>query len=200
MTPRTEKQYKDIRKERRELIMDSALMVFSKKGYHASSVAQIAKEAGISKGLIYNYFDSKEELLKCILDEFISMMADMINPNNDDEITTEEMKSFFDSMIDSMKTNREHWVILFQLSMQKDVISLLFSNQGLGSRNEKTMQLAYKYFAERFEKPQEELLFFRSVLKGFALILVLTPHMCSDDMIDSMKKRLYKLFIKPKAN
>jgi len=198
MTPRTKKQYLDIREEKREIIINSALKVFSERGYHASSIAEIAKEAKISKGLMYNYFESKESLLISILQEFIKMVSNFINPNQDDEITAEEMESFFDSMIDSMKTNREHWIILFQLAMQKDVVSLIFSQQGTGGASEKILRLAYQYFADRFENPYEELLFFRSVIKGFALILIFTPEMCPDEVVESFKLRLKNMFIKPK--
>ena len=48
--------------ERRTGILDSALAVFSESGYHASSIDDIATEAGVSKALIYDHFASKQEL------------------------------------------------------------------------------------------------------------------------------------------
>lgn len=48
--------------ERRTGILDSALAVFSESGYHASSIDDIAREAGVSKALIYEHFASKQEL------------------------------------------------------------------------------------------------------------------------------------------
>ena len=48
--------------ERRTGILDSALAVFSEGGYHASSIDDIASEAGVSKALIYDHFASKQEL------------------------------------------------------------------------------------------------------------------------------------------
>ncbi len=198
MAPRTKKQYLEIREEKRELIVSSALKLFAENGYHSTTISKIAKEANISKGLLYNYFERKESLLISILEEFISMVGNLINPNQDDEITTEEMESFFDSLIDSMRTNREHWIVLFQLAMQKDVVALIFSKQGAGGPSEKILRLAYQYFADRFDNPQEELLFFRSVIKGFALILIFTPEMCPDEVVESFKLRLKRMFIKPK--
>jgi AcrR family transcriptional regulator len=44
--------------------------VFSKKGYHAANVSDVAAEAGVSQGTIYWYFDSKDELLKGALLHF----------------------------------------------------------------------------------------------------------------------------------
>ena len=48
--------------ERRSEILDAALTAFSRKGYHATSLDDIAREAGISKALIYEHFASKQEL------------------------------------------------------------------------------------------------------------------------------------------
>jgi AcrR family transcriptional regulator len=48
--------------ERRSAILDAALTAFSQKGYHATSLDDIAREAGVSKALIYEHFASKQEL------------------------------------------------------------------------------------------------------------------------------------------
>jgi AcrR family transcriptional regulator len=52
--------------DRREQIMEAALRVFAEKGYPNTSNKDIAREAGITPGLIYHYFESKEALLKAI--------------------------------------------------------------------------------------------------------------------------------------
>ena len=49
--------------EKRQLILDAAVRVFARDGYHTSRVADIATEAGIAHGLLYHYFRSKEEVL-----------------------------------------------------------------------------------------------------------------------------------------
>jgi AcrR family transcriptional regulator len=48
--------------ERRSAILDAALTAFSQKGYYATSLDDIAREAGVSKALIYEHFASKQEL------------------------------------------------------------------------------------------------------------------------------------------
>src|SRR4029078_10994253 len=48
--------------ERRTGILDAALAVFSQRGYHESSIDEIAGEAGVSKALIYEHFASRQEL------------------------------------------------------------------------------------------------------------------------------------------
>ena len=54
--------------DRREHIIDAAMRVFAQKGYSKATNKDIAREAGITTGLIYYYFDSKEALLKAILE------------------------------------------------------------------------------------------------------------------------------------
>jgi TetR/AcrR family fatty acid metabolism transcriptional regulator len=55
--------------ERRRLLLDAAVRVFARSGYHGARVGDIAEEAGVAHGLIYHYFDSKEEVLRAIFRE-----------------------------------------------------------------------------------------------------------------------------------
>lgn len=62
MSPRTEEQNAQIKDERREQILKAALKVFALRGFAATKVGDIAKEARLSHGLVYHYFASKEEM------------------------------------------------------------------------------------------------------------------------------------------
>ena len=55
--------------DKRRIILDAAVRVFARKGYHSSRVGDIAEEAGVAHGLLYHYFRSKEELLETIFRE-----------------------------------------------------------------------------------------------------------------------------------
>jgi len=55
--------------EKRKLILDSAVRVFARSGYHGSRVGDIAEEAGVAHGLLYHYFSSKEQVLQTIFRE-----------------------------------------------------------------------------------------------------------------------------------
>jgi TetR/AcrR family fatty acid metabolism transcriptional regulator len=56
----------DRQADRRRQILEAAVKVFAEKGFHASRVGDIAEEAGIAYGLVYHYFESKEDLLETI--------------------------------------------------------------------------------------------------------------------------------------
>lgn len=55
--------------EKRRVILDAAVRVFARRGYHGSRVGDIAEEAGIAHGLLYHYFTSKEEVLATVFRE-----------------------------------------------------------------------------------------------------------------------------------
>jgi TetR/AcrR family fatty acid metabolism transcriptional regulator len=55
--------------DKRRLILNAAVRVFARKGYHTCRVGDIAEEAGVAHGLLYHYFRSKEEVLETIFRE-----------------------------------------------------------------------------------------------------------------------------------
>src|SRR5215831_10825567 len=55
--------------DKRRLILEAAVHVFARKGYHTSRVSDIAEEAGVAHGLLYHYFRSKDEVLESIFKE-----------------------------------------------------------------------------------------------------------------------------------
>jgi TetR/AcrR family fatty acid metabolism transcriptional regulator len=57
------------RSDKRERILDAAIKVFAKSGYHGSRISDIAREAGIAYGLVYHYFKNKEEILGSIFEQ-----------------------------------------------------------------------------------------------------------------------------------
>ncbi|GIN63990.1 hypothetical protein J27TS8_39830 [Robertmurraya siralis] len=63
MAPLNEEQLENIRNERKIQIMRAALKTFAENGIKLTKISLIAKEAGISHGLVYHYFKSKEEVL-----------------------------------------------------------------------------------------------------------------------------------------
>jgi AcrR family transcriptional regulator len=58
----------DVSKERTQQILDAAIKVFSRMGFHKASMDDIVAEAGLSKGALYWYFKSKDEIIAGILD------------------------------------------------------------------------------------------------------------------------------------
>jgi AcrR family transcriptional regulator len=121
MTPRTSKQFQDIREEKKTLIMDVALERFASEGYHNSTISHIAKQAGISKGLMYNYFESKEELLEEIISRSMREISQYFDPDKDGLLSEEEFELFIRKYFLIIKENLSFWRLYYQLLQQKDV-------------------------------------------------------------------------------
>ena len=67
-----EPRFKRRKEDRPAEITEAALSVFSEKGYDAARVDDVAQRAGVSKGLLYLYFKTKEELFKAVIKSFIT--------------------------------------------------------------------------------------------------------------------------------
>lgn len=76
--PRTKEQYEAIKMESKLKIEKAGLKLFIEKGLLATSVGEIALEAGISKGLMYHYYESKEDLYYELIREAISLSIQSI--------------------------------------------------------------------------------------------------------------------------
>ena len=64
--------------DKRRLILDAAVRVFARQGFHTCRVSDIADEAGVAYGLVYHYFGSKEEILNQLFSERWQVMLDAI--------------------------------------------------------------------------------------------------------------------------
>jgi TetR/AcrR family fatty acid metabolism transcriptional regulator len=64
--------------DKRRLILDAAIRVFARRGFHHCRVSDVADEAGVAYGLVYHYFDSKEEILNTLFLERWQIMLDAI--------------------------------------------------------------------------------------------------------------------------
>ncbi|MFS0725272.1 TetR/AcrR family transcriptional regulator [Paenibacillus sp. 1P07SE] len=73
MAPLNEEQLETIRQERKQQMMKAAIKVFAENGIKMTKISMIAKEAGVSHGLLYHYFDSKEEVLHQSLEHAMEM-------------------------------------------------------------------------------------------------------------------------------
>ena len=64
--------------DKRRVILDAAITVFARQGFHSCRVSDVADEAGVAYGLVYHYFSSKEEILNTLFTERWQLMLDAI--------------------------------------------------------------------------------------------------------------------------
>ena len=121
MSPRTKQQLESLKEVRREQLMLAALQLFSDKGYHNTSISDIAVKAKISKGLLYNYFESKETLLNEVV---IMAFRDVAQETGKllENIKSKPAKEVFAIMVESfftmLKEQKELWKLTLSLAVQ----------------------------------------------------------------------------------
>jgi AcrR family transcriptional regulator len=78
---------------KRRQILDAAVRVFARKGFHASRVGDIAEEAGVAHGLLYHYFTSKDQVLEAVFHENWSvLLARIARVEESDEPAADQLR------------------------------------------------------------------------------------------------------------
>jgi TetR/AcrR family fatty acid metabolism transcriptional regulator len=110
--------------EKRAAILDAALKTFVKRGYPETKVAEIAAGAGVAEGTLYNYFQSKEDLLLALFDEKWGEIIDAIKgriSRLDDP--NDKLKAIFSTVVRMFKKNRQ-LAELFMIDVKQSSIFL----------------------------------------------------------------------------
>ncbi|MEH7013406.1 TetR/AcrR family transcriptional regulator [Neobacillus niacini] len=120
MSPLNEQQLNQIRDERREQIKKAALKVFALRGLVGTKMNMIAKEAGISQGLSYRYYSSKDELFIELVQEAMEETADAFaSLGHMKGSPTEIIKTLTTKMLDG--SNRHSFMLIQQVQTSDEV-------------------------------------------------------------------------------
>jgi len=172
MSPRTPQQFEEMRESRRKQIMDAALELFASEGYSHCSIAQLAAQAGISKGLIYNYFESKEALLIAIIEEGVQDIMTMMDPNQDGILEPEEVEGFIRNTFRGIQENLQFWTLFINVVLQPPVKEFL-DGKPFSSIMERFGPRLLEYFERMgYEDPFLEMLTFSAMIEGYGILLV----------------------------
>ncbi|OKP95156.1 TetR/AcrR family transcriptional regulator [Paenibacillus sp. P46E] len=76
-------KFLNLSKDKQDRIINAALQEFALKGYQNASTNEIVKQAGISKGLLFHYFNNKKDLYLFLFDYFIEMLMEEIHAHID---------------------------------------------------------------------------------------------------------------------
>lgn len=190
MAPRSKQQFNEIRQEKRALIMGVALELFAEEGFHSASVSKISSRAGISKGLLYNYFDNKEHLIKEIIEDGLDRIFDMLDPNKDGIVTRVEMEAFIELMFDMIKSNLKFWSLYFSLMLQPPVLKLV--RDKIEKIYNTYIPMIIRYFESLgHEDPTTDAYIFGSLLDGVGFGIITNP---DNFPVEKIKKRLIQLY------
>jgi AcrR family transcriptional regulator len=113
--------------ERRAAILDSALAVFGERGYHASSIDDIARAGGTSKALIYEHFDSKQELYAELLDRHAGELFKRLAAAIEEAGTagSARLAAGLDAFYGFVEEHRVAWRMLFREANDPEMVTVL---------------------------------------------------------------------------
>ncbi len=171
----------DVSEERRSQIIEAAMAVFSKKGFHEARMDDIVDEAGLSKGALYWYFKSKDEIIQSILDRMFEVELGVIN-----QVAASEGSS-----IDQLRRLIE--LVIADVTRLKRFLPILYEFIALAFRH-KTVQAVMKGYLRSYTQalipllqkgmdqgelrrtdPQEAALAIAAMVEGTILLWVYDP-------------------------
>ncbi len=209
MSPRSPVQFEEMREEKKTLIMDVALEHFSDVGFHATTINHIARHAGISKGLMYNYFKSKEDLLAAIINRSLAEICLNFNPDHDSQLSGEEFELFIRKVFNLFREKRQFWKLLYRVMLQRGVYENIFMKKSetitisgipMNEFAENMTSLMTDYFKRKQDKigpdydPVIEMLMFSNTLKGFALTYIFSDELYTEEYFEKMVDALIKRY------
>src|SRR3954454_15574719 len=135
--PKTQPARKRLSAEdRRAAILDSALEVFSRRGYNGASIDEIATAAGISKALIYEHFPSKKDLHVSLLERHVQDIFTRLAVTADTKDPGEvRLRNGVNAFFEWAETHRDVFRLLFRDTFEPDVAAVLdrLQNQATGA-------------------------------------------------------------------
>jgi len=183
MCPRTSQQFEIIRQEKTKLILDTALELFAEKGYHQTSISNITKRAGISKGLVYNYFDSKEAILRSIIQTGFEAAYSNLDLNKDGMVAQDEFVNFLRITFRAVRENPHFWKLYSALVLQPGIQDLVMAEYNGKALDIKRLMLNFMKVSGS-KAPESDLMAISSLIKGAHLILITAPDFFPADQFE----------------
>jgi AcrR family transcriptional regulator len=113
--------------QRRAAILDAALSVFADRGYHSSSIDDIAREGGISKALIYEHFASKQDLYAELLEQHAGVLFSALSEaiSEAGRSAPARLEVGFDAFYRFVEEHRGAWLMLFREATDPEAVAVL---------------------------------------------------------------------------
>lgn len=109
------------REQRHDLILEHAIAVFGTRGYHNVSMDDVAEHAGISKALVYQHFESKDELYMAVINSFMVDLGETVLPAwTQDLPPNERFWRGFVAFFDFIEQNKQAWGVLYRDAVEID--------------------------------------------------------------------------------
>jgi TetR/AcrR family fatty acid metabolism transcriptional regulator len=149
------------RAEKRQVILDAAVRVFARQGFHTCRVSDIADEAGVAYGLVYHYFSSKDQILDTLFTERWRVLLSVIAETDAQDIPArEKLRAIAAFIIDSYRHDPELMKVI--------IVEVTRAANTFGRTHLPEIREAYAGIATIVRGAQEEGVFTDTVTAEFA--------------------------------
>jgi TetR/AcrR family transcriptional regulator, fatty acid metabolism regulator protein len=147
--------------DKRRLILDAAVRVFARQGFHACRVSDIADEAGVAYGLVYHYFASKDEVLDTLFLERWGVMLELIRRVDGEAVPVrEKLRAIASFIIDSYEHDPDLMKVI--------IVEVTRAANSFGQTHIGEIGAAYALIAEIVTDAQQEGVFRSDIDARFA--------------------------------
>jgi AcrR family transcriptional regulator len=147
--------------DKRRVILDAAVRVFARQGFHACRVSDIADEAGVAYGLVYHYFASKDEVLDTLFLERWSVMLELIREVDAQAIPVrEKLRAIASFIIDSYQHDPDLMKVI--------IVEVTRAANSFGNTHIDTIREAYDLIGGMIAKAQAAGVFKAEIEARFA--------------------------------
>jgi TetR/AcrR family transcriptional regulator, fatty acid metabolism regulator protein len=147
--------------DKRRLILDAAVRVFARQGFHTCRVSDIADEAGVAYGLVYHYFGSKDEVLDTLFLERWELMLAAIDEIDQQPIAArEKLFAIASFIVDSYRHDRDLMKVI--------IVEVTRAANTFGQTHLPEIRKAYQRIADIVEAAQADGTFRDAVTPQFA--------------------------------
>jgi AcrR family transcriptional regulator len=147
--------------DRRQAILDAAVKVFARQGFHACRVSDIADEAGVAYGLLYHYFPSKDEVLNTLFLERWGVMLEMIRAVDAEQIPVrEKLGAIASFIVDSYRHDPDLMKVI--------IVEVTRAANSFGQTHLGQIREAYRLIGEIVTKAQKDGVFKAEIDAEFA--------------------------------
>ncbi|MFC8044909.1 TetR/AcrR family transcriptional regulator [Nocardia sp. NPDC057353] len=114
---------------REQQMLDAAVEVFSRKGFHDTSMDAIAAEAKISKPMLYLYYGSKDELFRACIQREGMRFIESVAPAGNPQLTPhEQLRTALEGFLGFVDSNRKSWQVLYRQAIGQETFASEIEN------------------------------------------------------------------------
>jgi AcrR family transcriptional regulator len=191
--PRLAAQNRFLREAARTRILDGSIAAFARKGFQAASMDDVAASAGVSKGLAYFYFKSKDELLVHALRERVAHLFEVGTALDREMPPGDRLAALVDALLTRVRKEPDVFRLYLTLSLERSLSRTAARTlRDLGAPLERYLAACRRVFEDLgSQDPELDALIFRSSLLGLFLRFVRS---IEDVPIERLCARLLEIF------